>query len=570
MRIKSSYVVQLVILFFPMVIFAQSAIEKVELLRQSSDEFNKLRLLLDTSDSFFSYLSTIDFKEIQKNEFESKSGALPVNLEGLSQLEQKAISGITRVVEKRFKQLALEFVFKEFRENFGKDPIKGLFPKTSSLLLNKDPFTLFNQGGMWREAFKNDLKKLPDHALEIKPEIALLYSLIKDLQKGSTPYRAILQFSSRFKASVGLSPIQKNIVLLEMILTGLKNTGRSITIGQEFVSLERLASLNEEEFKIFMALVYAENKSYFINQTIGFDAWVSKATAIRGHCFSVLYLVNEANSLIASTKAIARDGKVSIESINNVFERFTELLDTSVVMYDAAFDNSLANDYRYSIKPVLKILSEISRGIAAEDYGKIASFSIDLIKILKLAPGKDSILTKYIGLMSDILSAETGEDMAAIMESYLAPYDVFKLKTESKFHVTVNAYAGVSGYYEWKAGKGVATGVFAPIGIEVGGKQFSIFGSIVDIGAPLTYRLDENEDVKNDPDIKIKDIFSPGISVIWRPWKNNPVCFGISGNYSPALRKVTDNGVEKDKSVLRAGISLSIDITLLSIHSSKQ
>jgi hypothetical protein len=117
-------------------------------------------------------------------------------------------------------------------------------------------------------------------------------------------------------------------------------------------------------------------------------------------------------------------------------------------------------------------------------------------------------------------------------------------------------------------------GITAPIGFsfswrsdskEIYAPSHSLFISAIDLGAPISYRL-MNDAANGLPEnIKWKQIFSPGLYYIYG-FKNAPMCLSVGVQYTPLLRKIETDSILEEENVVKAGISLMVDIPLFSIY----
>src|SRR6185295_2443452 len=93
-------------------------------------------------------------------------------------------------------------------------------------------------------------------------------------------------------------------------------------------------------------------------------------------------------------------------------------------------------------------------------------------------------------------------------------------------------------------------GISAPVGLAFsfgrirnnnkpnsGSKSFSIFVSVIDLGAPVSFRF-KNDTLNEIPTVTWKDIFAPGVQVIFGFGKV-PMSMSFGWQTGPNLRKVT-------------------------------
>ncbi len=209
--------------------------------------------------------------------------------------------------------------------------------------------------------------------------------------------------------------------------------------------------------------------------------------------------------------------------------------------------------------------------------------------------GRDMMqyILKYGTFMSAIATAQTSDEVTDAIEAFALPPGSSRVKRETSFNVSLNAYAGL--YYGYEKIQGVVAdkpftslsqlnsyGLTAPIGIAVSKGKFSnflipsghghwshsLFVSIVDLGAVAAFRFQgSNDSVKQIPSIQLKDIFSPGI--FWSVGiPKCPLSFNAGVQLGPNLRKVESAVNDYSNNLYwRYSFSLCVDLPLLNLYS---
>ena len=202
-----------------------------------------------------------------------------------------------------------------------------------------------------------------------------------------------------------------------------------------------------------------------------------------------------------------------------------------------------------------------------------------------------SKVLKYGTFMAAIVKADSSEQVAAIIEAMALPCGSSRIKRETKYNVSVNAYCGLfTGYeqiknvdYKFKLN---SYGVTAPIGLSFSiGKQIflplvsylgekdrhwshTIFFSLVDIGALAAFRF-EDDSTRALPNMEVKDIISPGVFYsIGIP--KTPVSVNVGYQVGPRLRKVTSESNTIGSTYSRWSISVCVDLPLLNLYTSSR
>jgi hypothetical protein len=165
--------------------------------------------------------------------------------------------------------------------------------------------------------------------------------------------------------------------------------------------------------------------------------------------------------------------------------------------------------------------------------------------------------------------------MERAIEMFALPPGSSKMKKQpGRFSVALNAYTGFAlgtEYLDNGLGGSDAKNIralSAPIGLSgswglgVGKKNLGSLGffvPVLDIGAVTAYRFNDNNAAPL-PELTWGNILSPGLYAVYGfPW-DLPVAFGYGAQVGPALRKVTTNSVEVNRSAWRQGVFLSVDI----------
>lgn len=189
----------------------------------------------------------------------------------------------------------------------------------------------------------------------------------------------------------------------------------------------------------------------------------------------------------------------------------------------------------------------------------------------------------YGGFIARTLTAQSPEDVQKTLDAYLLPVGSYRAKHSRRFTLSLNAYVG--GFLEFAKKDTVNKlgepffGINSPIGINASiklGKRekrsssLSLLVSVIDIGAVTAFRFNKNNDTLILPDITLRNIISPGGTLIWGIG-NSPFCLGAGVQYNAALLKLVDNEfIISDKTGWNTRIFLAIDIPLLNIAKSRR
>ena len=212
--------------------------------------------------------------------------------------------------------------------------------------------------------------------------------------------------------------------------------------------------------------------------------------------------------------------------------------------------------------------------------------NLDSIKQLKSMQQVKKDFFKYGTFMATLVQAKTSDDVEKSIEAFALPTGSSRIKRETDFNVSLNAYVGpyLGGEYlpQLKQKQtSFSAGLTAPVGIAfswgnkksqavrngktVGGKSISLFIPVVDIGALASYRFaDDSSSVSSV--VQLKNIISPGLYVYYGLGKC-PVSIGLGAQMGPQLRTITAQDINVDKNIyVRFGISIAVDIPVLNFY----
>lgn len=185
----------------------------------------------------------------------------------------------------------------------------------------------------------------------------------------------------------------------------------------------------------------------------------------------------------------------------------------------------------------------------------------------------------YALFIANVAEAETEDDIKKALENAILPVGSSLIKKHAVFNISVQSYLGARANMFMESANtdnawNKAWGVTAPIGVafSLGGRgncfkkhppSTSLFISVFDIGAIVDYKL--TTDDKQDYQIKLGQIISPGGYVVWGfPW-GVPVSIGIGGQYGPGIFK-TDNGIQEVTPGWKLNVFLAVDIPFFNVY----
>lgn len=214
-----------------------------------------------------------------------------------------------------------------------------------------------------------------------------------------------------------------------------------------------------------------------------------------------------------------------------------------------------------------------------------------------------AVITKTGLFLTDVSDAKNSQDLSQVVEKYALPPSSYNLKKASLHSWFINAYVGPYLGYEWLAptvainaaantsgfNNGLVYGITAPIGITyahpprrsqnkkgrftetfnrkgevcyLGTSPWSTTLSIVDIGAVVSYRISNTQDVLPQ-EFRWEQFISPGLHIT-KAIRNTPLVAGFSGVYTPLVRNIKNT--DRQYSALRLQAGIYFDIPVLNVY----
>ncbi|CAM1342415.1 hypothetical protein [Tenacibaculum amylolyticum] len=187
---------------------------------------------------------------------------------------------------------------------------------------------------------------------------------------------------------------------------------------------------------------------------------------------------------------------------------------------------------------------------------------------------KDNNVIRLVHFISNIATSSTSEDVENALESFALPTGSSSIKEETSTYVSINSFPGIL-FGKEISGNTIDNanfaGITAPIGLyaqfwNLKKGSLGVFVPIIDIGAPVRFRLDNNNDTGTLPDFNFKDIFSPGLYISYG-FNKSPFAINAGIQYGPRLRDIDNgNGEFLDIESYRVGIGVVIDIPLFTLY----
>jgi|GEM_PF-2370815 len=188
----------------------------------------------------------------------------------------------------------------------------------------------------------------------------------------------------------------------------------------------------------------------------------------------------------------------------------------------------------------------------------------------------------YGTLMADVLNANTSDEVKAALRAAAVPPGSSRLKRELDFNLGINSYLGVAVGEEKLLNptsssktRARTIGLTVPIGIAMSWKlsnlqrsSYTLFLSVLDIGAVTTYRLDDPM-ASALPKLEFNNFLAPGASLFYN-FSKVPISMGLGWQLGPQTRKIDPVNPDITSQASRFLFSLNIDVPLFNFVNGRQ
>lgn len=534
--------------------------------------------------------------------FVGKPGALDVST------FSKGMSSF--LIERAKEELNIAF-FQKFKKTFEKhQEFEILFPNTTSKIVNLLAYQYNEMLPILQEAFIKDMEILPESMIDflllekyytqIKdfPEFLLVLESFKvmNLVKVLSPPQLIDTIPVLMTKTAKIPELSNYLNALELTKI-LSNAVRDTSRNNYWITPDKLYKnifSDDITMTIFMGLIYEK----ISDKSIGFNNKKLTAT-IKKNDREILWYKSQFSKLTKITDKVNNDiGKLkelkdektqlSHNDIYNYVNSFIEVFDfgNSFIRY---YNPEISQDKYISLA---KELNSLYINVVKKEYPVAMNNAINIIEEISIA-NKDSASKKfnksaklvlngmntYGRLIANISVAETPDEVSMAIKTVALPRGSSSIKKYQSNNVAINAYLG--GSYNYSKGKSENSnswnsewGLIAPIGVSWTPLSFgnrgaiSLFGSVIDIGAIVDYELKENN-TDFEQKIFLKNIFSPGLHLVYGFGKNLPLSVGIGGQYGPGLTEI-GNGNIPSNPTWRGNIFMAVDIPVINLYQGKK
>jgi hypothetical protein len=498
----------------------------------------------------------------------------------------------------RIKQELTIAYLQKFKDALAKNvAIRELLPKTWQTFKDNDVFNLPSMGATYKQAFADDLAKLPVNFQNYVYQYqftnlptgnkelfimgSAMYNFIDQTAQGFHPSTTLHSVAQRYPYQTTLLTSTYIIAVLDMFSQNLKSKS-----GDSWIDLVKVQQINPDIIRLFFALLYEQHPDLFE------DTKLSKKLVSLAEDTQLQQRFNNIYNFILFAQNIDQKIKdfknLNITTTSTYADKKQAALDfflsnsdaiTNLVKYTfSVVDPKDVNDAKYTqIITSLGDAVDIAKAIHSNDFAKASNASISLITSV-IGDSKDQewvkTLKNMLAFANDMVAAKSSDEIKAVIENYAAPVQSYQMIRKSNFSVALSAYPGLYVGSEWSRQAGMPLfkygtfGVTAPIGFafSVGcstkeSSSATAFISMFDIGAALSYRFNNtSNDIPNK--ITLGQIFSPGLHMVWGI-KNSPLAVKLGYQYAPQLREINTTATQVDNAgVWRLSAALCVDIPI--------
>lgn len=529
----------------------------------------------------------------------------------LGSISDQLIRGMAEFLAKRAQEEALRYLRDELRKQLcgdeGPEPElrKATFSNTCSALDTLDDgMSLEAIGSYLRAAAEKDLRKLPDLGLAYAEQrVPTKANLTFAGRLGLKYYDAVRRGREPFEVLYSLGELQaqpcetasscanasKAVRLTSALAYALRQGG---TEWQELYDAEKLAAQDRPVVAVAIALlVEARLAALGPGRNLGFGLTTLTVGQVNALIVEPLALVSEAVALAKSWQSLEErlgdklSDEARREALIQTLLQSSERISRMVETFDRLLNGGPSPNVTDAMAKTRAFVG-VAASLISRDYaGAIVAARAELAEITGAASVKGS-MTKYLPLIVEIASAHSSNEVAAAFDAYAAPIGTYKLKYKKPM-ISINGFLGAHAGWERLDSGGVEAtstilGGFAPVGIHASYPvcdclHLGVLLSVLDLGAVTTTKTDTEDQPEGaldgaDPatqpkaaaaaQIGFEQVFSPGAYVV-AGLGGSPFTLGFGLSLSPELRRVTQDGLETEESVLRYGGFLAVDVPIL-------
>lgn len=486
-----------------------------------------------------------------------------------------AIDALGTFIANRFKEEINVAFLNRFRKDLSEIPVlSSLLPQSSMVLEKSDPYNYANFMEALREAFANDLQDLPDGIATAIEKNQVIFKNQED------KYLVLigLNFSQQVISNTGNPLIAFAALADNNFLDSLRNTDtkqsiegviymvnalriKDMSSRRVFMGSEEFTKLGRDTLlqQLYLTLLAQQNKNLSISSEIdSVLGKISKASA----------LVQKINTQIAPLNNAIITNQLKTEQVLKYYQTTFNVL-SELIQFG---QHELGIKFSPGQDSVFSYLEQINRISGCVLNKQFALAALNSIQLLENAVGEQQLksVRTYLLFATNILKAESSADMQQALENAALPVGSYRIKRNTTFSISLNAFSGLFAGGNMKADTALF-GFSAPIGIYAGwgnigksnkrgGKSIGFYFPVIDVGAITSFRLAGGN--AEPADVSWSNVFSPGAYLSIGLGKC-PVSLNVGGQMGPELQSVSAAGLPvfyEKKWFWRAGVFIDIPV----------
>ncbi|MCE2935506.1 MAG: hypothetical protein ACK5V5_12805 [Cyclobacteriaceae bacterium] len=557
-------------------------------------DFSNLEIEINGKNPFISISGTTHTEANAAPEKSLIGQALRPDVAGLN--VTTVADGLAKFLVERTKQeLSITFFekFKTFLDSPEAEDFRTLFPSTKKVLdaVDREIYQYANYLNLLREAFDKDLRALMNNLPPVidrrmtspAAEYALLsLDVISKLKAGIHPAEILDHLSTR-QVPDDLQAFQEALKVFAIVSSSI----RSGNPDRYWVSTDSLGLLlnDRNTLRIYLGLIYAQHGDVEINKKklkVYLDevaaAYAKNEEAIRNLIQEIAFKLQAIDQALREAKQIKKSGE-KVGSYIDLFTSTIQLLEAANKVNDLKLLGiTVGETSKGKFIAILNHAAELAADLNERKFNAaIVDLSALLTEALGSAPTWNDELIRYGTFMANVAQAQNSNEVQAAIEAVALPVGSASIKRKSARNISLNAYVGLAGGYEYNSSTDEWKGTFGintPVGIAFSRGHYkeqkacfkergssTLFVSLVDIGAFSTYRFNDSQ-TEELPDVTLANIFAPGLYYVYG-FPKTPVSLGVGGQLGPQLRELTTTAATNNGFNGSLRIFLAMDIPLI-------
>ncbi|MCX6249449.1 MAG: hypothetical protein NTX61_01735 [Bacteroidetes bacterium] len=515
------------------------------------------------------------------------------------------------MIERAKQELSITF-FDKFKEDFKKYPeLQILFPATSDLMNYLLSYDFNRMLPVLREAFIKDIQNLYINIPKLRtiPQYQPVFKTT-----GGKIYVVTAIFVNGILEHKNPAQILQAVAQDEIIRNDTTNLGNSVKLinlvseslmdtvkNHIWIPVEKLTLLaNDNMFQtMFFGLIYQENLTLNIvfkdsKRRLVIDLQSLLDQLAGNQAMGRMVINNNFRGFLAKSDTVTRtmqcmqkkvslNQKLTASDISLYLGSCLDFLDQFIPQVTRVFPGYPVPKEVKTTLFVLRKSNDLYSDLMLKKYHSAVYDAIMILDSTLFNQGSGKVregFIKYGTFLASVALAENSDQIKDAIEAVALPPGSSRIKRETPFNISLNGYLGVFGGREIMPGlaenpQAWSAGVFAPSGVavsfgnikcksEAGGKSFTIFVSLIDLGTLASYRMG-NDKASVVPKITLQNIISPGCYLIWGFGKC-PFSLGAGAQIGPNLRSVQENAINKEQNFYwRYGAFLAVDIPYINL-----